>query len=61
MLGEVMSLTEITLRERMKAPAIYVLCTVPCRLAVPVRGSELKAYFGRSECGISNVFLRLPH
>lgn len=61
MLIELMGLNEITTRERTKASAIEGLCIVLYRLAVPVRGTELEAYFGRSDSGISNIFLHTLH
>ncbi|ETO62230.1 hypothetical protein F444_19839 [Phytophthora nicotianae P1976] len=57
MLIELMGLTENITRERTKASAIEALYILLYRLAAPVRGTELQDYFGRSESGISNIFL----
>jgi hypothetical protein len=59
MLVELMGLKDITTRERTRATAVEALCVVLYRLAVPVCGRELEDCFGRSETGVSNIFLHL--
>ncbi|ETI53405.1 hypothetical protein F441_03643 [Phytophthora nicotianae CJ01A1] len=53
------ALDAIRTRERTAANGVEGLCIVLYKLAIPLRWKDLESFFGRTESGLSNLFLHV--